>query len=210
MGLGNWIDPCRTALLIVDMQADFASPNGALGRAGVDISATSAALDAAGRLASAARAAGAALVFVALRTAPDSDSAAWAERLRRRGQGELGGGLCRAGEAGAAFVGPVPDADDLIVAKTRYSGFFGTDLDAQLRRRGIDTLVICGLTTECCVDSTVRDAFQLDYHLFLVGDACAAYEADLHRAALRALEINCAILVTTDQIVAAWGGGDLG
>ena len=60
-----------------------------------------------------------------------------------------------------------------------------------------DTLVIAGLTTECCVDSTARDAFERDYHVFIASDAVAAYEADLHDGALKALELNCAMLATS-------------
>jgi ureidoacrylate peracid hydrolase len=204
-GLADWIEPARAALLVIDMQVDFASPEGALGRAGVDLSAVPAALAAARRLAVAARAAGAPVTFVGLQTTPGTDSPAWSERMRRRGgTQEEEGALCRMGEPGAAFVGPTPEPGELVIGKTRYSGFFRTDLDETLRARNIDTLVVCGLTTECCVDCTVRDAFHLDYHVFLAADACAAYEADLHGGALKSLELNCAILVDTDEVTRAW------
>ena len=207
--LRAWVAPARTALLIVDMQTDFASPEGSMGRAGADLTSVPAALAAARRLADAARAAGAPVVFVGLMTAPEDDSAAWAERLRRRG-GVLGGdpaadlALCRTGTLGAAFVGPIPLVGEAIVPKLRYSGFFRTDLDAQLQRLGVDTLVVAGLTTDCCVDCTVRDAFHLDYHVFVAADACAAYDAALHAATLKSLALNCAILTTTDEVEAAW------
>ena len=200
----EWISPPRAALVIVDMQVDFAAADGALGRLGADLSAVPAALAAAERLAGAARGAGAAVIFVGLRTSPDTDPPAWAERQRRRGGGGEGP-LCRVGERGADFIGPQPRTGDSIVAKTRYSGFFETDLDARLRASGADTVVVCGLTTECCVDATACDAFQLGYHVFVAADACAAYEADLHVAALRRMALNCAIVVSVDQIEAAWG-----
>ena len=203
----TWLDPRRTALLIVDVQVDFASPEGVMGRAGVDLSAVPAALDAAERLAIGARAAGIPVVFTQLVTRPETDSAAWNERFRRRGLDPVdAAALCRAGDPGCDFVGPGPAPGDLVIAKTRYSGFFGTDLADQLRRRGVDTLVICGLTTECCVDSTVRDAFQQDFHVFLAPDACAAYEPDLHAGALKALDLNCAILAHSPAILPAWTG----
>ncbi len=91
-----------------------------------------------------------------------------------------------------------------MIAKTRYSAFFGTDLDAALKALGVDTLVLCGLTTECCIDCTASDAFHLDYQVFVASDACTAYEADLHGAALKALALNCAILVSSAEIVEAW------
>ena len=204
VALADWIAPDRTALLLIDMQVDFAAPDGALGLAGVDMSVVEPALAQAERLA--ARAAGAAVVFIGLQTDPASDSPAWRTRmLRRGGDPDEEGALCRAGDRGAEFYGPAPMASELVVLKTRYSGFFGTELDTTLKALRIDTLVVCGLTTECCVDCTVRDAFHLDFQVFLAGDACAAYEPDLHQGALKSLELNCAILVTTDAVAAAWG-----
>jgi nicotinamidase-related amidase len=206
-GLSAWIAPRRTALVVVDMQTDFASPEGAMGRAGANLAAVPTALVAARRLADAARAAGAPVVFVGLMTAPQDDSSAWAERLRRLGGDPAAGlALCRADTPGATFVGPVPQVGEPVVPKLRYSGFFRTDLDAQLQRLGVDTLVIAGLTTDCCVDCTVRDAFHLDYQVFVAADACAAYDVDLHTATLQGLAQNCAILVTADAVIAAWTG----
>jgi ureidoacrylate peracid hydrolase len=206
-GLAAWIAPSRTALLVIDMQVDFALAEGVLGGFGVDLSSVGPALEAAQTLVDAARKAGVAVVFIGLQTSPEQDSVAWNERMRRQGgDPEQDSALCRIGTPGAAFVGPQPAPGELVIAKMRYSGFFRTDLDAELRARGLDTLVACGLTTECCVDCTVRDAFHLDYHVFIARDASAAYESDLHEGALKSLELNCAILVDTSQVVAAWAG----
>ena len=203
-GLAAWIDPKRTAVLAIDMQVDFASREGALGDA-VDLSSVPAALKAAVKLVTAARRAGVAVVFVGLATDIRTDSAVWRERMRRMGgDAESDSGLCRAGTKGATFVGPTPEAGEAVVFKTRYSGFYDTNLDQVLRELHADTLVVCGLTTECCVDCTVRDGFHLDYHLFVATDACAAYEATLHEGALKSLEANCAILIDTDAAVSAW------
>ena len=122
----------------------------------------------------------------------------------RGGDPEAESDLCRAGQPGSDFYGPKPLAGETVIEKTRYSAFYGTDLDARLKALGVDTLVVCGLTTECCVDSTVRDAFHHDYHAFVVADACAAYEHDLHEGALKSLELSYALLTDTDQVVAAW------
>ena len=204
-GLASWIAPARTALLVVDMQADFALPDGACGRAGANLSTVPAALGAAERLARAARPAGATVIFVGLMATAAEESPAWNERLRRRGDDPVAvNAVCRAGTPGAAFVGPTPAAGELVMAKQRYSAFHRTQLDAELKARRIDTLVVCGLTTECCVEGTVRDAFNLDYHVFVARDACAAYEPDLHAAALKTMEINCAILASADEITRAW------
>jgi len=205
--LANWIAPDRAALLVIDMQVDFASPEGAAGRWELDLSTVPAALASARWLVSAARSARVPVVFAGLSTTPQTDSPAWGERMRRLGGDPLADiAICRAGETGSAFVGPTPEPGDLVIHKTRYSAFWGTDLDARLKALGVDTLVLTGLTTECCVDGTARDAFNLDYHVFVVADACAAYAPDLHAGALKMLNLNTALLTDTVDVVAAWSG----
>jgi len=206
--LAGWIAPGRTAVLVIDMQVDFASPEGVLG-AFIDMGVVAPALVAAEKLVADARMVGVPVVFVGLSTSPETDSPAWNERMRRRGgDPDTDAALCRAGQPGSAFYGPQPEPGERVVLKTRYSGFVGTDLDAQLKQMGVDTLVVAGLTTECCVDSTVRDAFSLDYHVFVAADACAAYEADIHVASLKVMELNSAILTDTAAIADAWKGAD--
>ena len=73
-----------------------------------------------------------------------------------------------------------PAPDDIVVRKTRVGAFSTTDLDAQLRERGIDTLLLAGISTSGVVLSTVRDAADRDYALFGVADACADPEPDVH------------------------------
>jgi ureidoacrylate peracid hydrolase len=202
--LKAWIAPSRTAVLVIDMQVDFASPEGALG-AHVDMRLVQPAVAAAETLVAKARAAGVPVVFVGLFTTPETDSSTWRERMRRRGgDPDSEGAICRLGQPGSDFYGPQPTPGELVIKKVRYSGFLGTDLDARLKTMGVDTLVVAGLTTECCVDSTVRDAFDLDYHVFVAADACAAYEADLHAASLKVMALNSAILTDTARIAQAW------
>jgi nicotinamidase-related amidase len=201
----DWIAPSRTALVIIDMQVDFAAPEGVIGRMGVDMSGLAPALAAAERLAGAARASGTPVVFVGLFTSPDTDSPAWRERMARRGgDPDVESDLCRAGQAGSDFYGPKPLDGELVIEKSRYSAFVGTDLERRLRARGVDTLVLCGLTTECCVDCTARDAFHADFQVFVPVDACAAYEVDIHEAALKIMGLNFAILTETDAVADAW------
>ena len=205
MSLPTWIAPTRTALVIVDMQVDFAAPQGLSAQWGMDLTAVPGALAAADRLAGAAREAGAPVIFVGLFTTPETDSEVWHERGRRRGHDpQESPALCRADAPGSDFFGPQPQADELVFRKTRYSPFWDTDIAARLRAMGVDTLVLAGLTTECCIDSTARDAFNHDFHVFIPVDACAAYEAELHEASLRTLDLNTAILTDTDSVVAAW------
>lgn len=205
-GLADWVDPKRTAVVVIDIQVDFASPEGVLGKAGVDMSITEPAVAAASKLVEKARDAGVPVIFVGLQTDEATDSPVWGEWRRRKSGVDEGGGLCRTGTTGADFFGPQPLPGETVVPKLRYSGFFGTSLDAILKARNIDTIVACGLTTECCVDCTVRDAFHLDYFVYVPTDACAAYDEDIHVSALKSLELNCATLITTDDLFGAWAG----
>jgi ureidoacrylate peracid hydrolase len=201
----EWVAPARTALLVIDIQVDFASRDGAAALAGHDLSAVPPAVANAARLAESARAAGVPVIFVNLQTHAEDDSPAWIERARRRGDApQKALALCRASTRGAELVLSPDSAGDLVITKRRYTAFLGTSLDSVLKERHIDTLVVCGLTTECCVDSTVRDAFHRDYHVFLAGDACASYDSKLHDAAVRNLDVNFAIVVPTEDVVAAW------
>ena len=201
--LKDWIAPGRTALLLVDMQADFASPDGAMGRAGADLGMTQGAIENAVLLAEAARAASVPCLFARLITRADNETGLWRDWMKRRGA-ELDAPICRDGTRGAEFIGPRPLPGEAVFSKSRYDAFAGTGLDAHLKGSRRDTLVIAGLTTECCVDSTTRSAFERDYHVFIARDAVAAYALDLHEAALKALALNCAILADSEEIAAAW------
>ena len=198
----EWVAPGRTALVLVDMQVDFAAPDGALARQGHDMSAAEAAVAKAESLAAAARRAGVAIVFVRLITRPQDDTGVKREYRARRGHDDSP--LCAEGTRGAEFVGPQLQGGDYVVSKTCYSGFKGTRLEESLRAMGRDTLVIAGLTTECCVQSTAFDGFERDFHVFIASDAVAAYTASMHEAALKTLELNCAQLFPSEAFAAAW------
>lgn len=199
----RWIAPHRTALVLIDCQVDFACADGVLGKQGYDMAAPQAAVAKAQMLAAAARAAGVKLVFVRLITRPGDESENLREYKRRRGS-DQDAPLCAEGTRGAEFFGPQPQGGDYVVSKSRYSGFTGTRLEESLRVMGRDTLVIAGLTTECCIDATARDAFERDFHVFIASDAVAAYEPDLHHTALKALKLNCALAFSTEEVIRMW------
>jgi ureidoacrylate peracid hydrolase len=142
-------------------------------------------------------------LFVRLITRASDETIMVQEWKTRRGR-KTEAPLCREGSRGAEFVEPLPRDGEAVFSKSRYDAFSGTGLDAHLRGLKRDTLVIAGLTTECCVESTARHAFERDYHVFIARDAVAAYQRGLHEAALKALELNCAILAESREIAAAW------
>ncbi len=198
------IDPARTALVVIDVQEDFVSPAGAAGQWGIDLSILDAPLDNVETLIAAARARGVTLVFVRVVTQADTDSDALKALHQRKGRPPQALDICRVGTPGVDYYRVRPEPGDMEVAKRLYSSFVGTDFDARLRAKGIENLVIVGFTTDCCVDCTARDAFHLDYNVFVVTDACAAYDADLHYGALNGLSKNCALLTDTGSVLNAW------
>jgi ureidoacrylate peracid hydrolase len=202
----DWIAPKRTALLVIDCQVDFGGTDGEMARRGADMTAPQAALEKAQVLVEAARSAGVAVVFVRLITNPSAESYVIREaRARQKDyQGEDGPDLCVEGTRGADFVGPQPLPGEAIISKNRYSAFSHTGLGEQLHAGGVDTLVLAGLTTECCVASSAWDGFEQDFHVFIAADACAAYEKDLHSHALKALASSGSVVSDTAVFADFW------
>ena len=171
-----------TALILIDCQVDFGSPDGAMARQGRDIRSAQAALTQAAILVDAARAAKVPVIFVRLLTPA--------------------GELCVEGTPGAGFCGPRPQPGERVISKSRYSAFARTGLAEDLQ--GITNLVLAGLTTECCVASSAWDALERDFHVLVAADACAAYEDDMHRGTLKALALSGVTVADTAQFVASW------
>jgi nicotinamidase-related amidase len=102
-------------------------------------------------------------------------------------------------------LGPRPG--DHVVRKRQWGAFYGTDLDLQLRRRGRDTLILCGISTNYGVESTARDAYERGYQQVLVEDASSARSAEDHAFALRVTFSRIARIRTTAQVLKALGAG---
>lgn len=178
------IDLSQTAALVVDMQNDFGAKGGMLDLAGIDISSNQAVIEPTGRLLAAARQAGIIVVYLKMGYQADLSDLGAAEtpnRIRHPSVGTPVTGpdgrtsrvLIRDTWSTAIVDELSPHASDVVLYKTRYSGFYGTELDGVLRSRGVRSLIVTGWTTSVCVESTIRDAFFRDYRCVLVED-CAA------------------------------------
>ena len=101
----------------------------------------------------------------------------------------------------------VPELDrqpsDLEIVKRQWGAFYGTDLDMQLRHRGLSTIVLCGIATEAGVESTARDAYERGYHLVFASDAMAGIHAESHANAVERIFPRIGRVRTTQQILAA-------
>jgi len=198
----DWIAPSRTAVIVIDCQVDFGAPDGEMARRGADMTAPQAALAKAQALVDAARDARVKVVFVRLLTHPGSENRRAREARERRGDEEPD--FCVEGTRGADFIGPQPEPGEMIISKTRYNAFAHTGLADQLHAAGVDTLVLAGLTTECCVASSAWAGFEHDFHIFLAADACATYEEALHHNALKALALSGATVATSGDFAENW------
>lgn len=192
------IDPGRTAVIVVDMQNAFASRGGLLDIAGMDISGAPAVVRSVGAVLEGARAARIPIVYLQMGFKPDLSNSGgpqspnWHKELALRLMNcrpELKGKLLVEGTWDFAIVDELaPRLGDLVIVKTRYSGFARTSLDGDLRSRGIRYLLFCGIATNVCVESTLRDAFFLDYWPILISDAAMAAGTAAHEASLFNIE----------------------
>ena len=178
------IDLGKSAVVVVDMQNAFASKNGMLDIAGVDISGAQAVIQSVAGVLEVARRAGVPVVYLQMGFKPDLSNSGgpstpnWHKELALRLMAcrpELKGKLLTEGKWDFAIVDDLkPKAGDLVVVKTRYSGFANTSLDAELKSRGIQYLFFTGIATNVCVETTLRHAFVLDYWPILISDAVMA------------------------------------
>jgi nicotinamidase-related amidase len=185
------IDAGRTALLIIDMQRDFLEPGGFGEALGNDVTRLSAIVPACRSLLEAARTAGLTVIHTREGHRPDMTDAprAKVERgapsLRIGDRGPMGRILIR-GEAGHAIIAELaPAAGEPVLDKPGKGAFYQTDLELMLRNRGIDALLVCGVTTEVCVHTSVREANDRGYRCIVVGDCCASYFPEFHEVGLR-------------------------
>ncbi len=171
----------ETALVVVDMQNAYSKPGGYTSVAGFDVSGAPAVISQINVVLDAVRKAGATVVFFQNGWDPDYVEAGgpgspnWykSNALKTmRAKPEYAGKLLAKGGWDYAMVDEIqPQPGDIVVPKTRYSGFYNSTFDSALRARGIRNLVFCGIATNVCVESTLRDGFFLEYFCIVLEDA---------------------------------------
>lgn len=213
--LSELIDPKHTAVLVIDIQNDYCSKGGHRDRLGLQL--------VVGRetlirniksLIEEARRAKVLIVYTQQTDLPNhmSHSASMLYRLTKlvpstRTPEEKFSQETKAieGTWGWKIVNDVkPLEDDLVVRKHRASAFVGTDLDILLRANNIKTLAICGVVTQACVESTVRDAFHRDYFIVYLKDCVDSYDKDLHKGSLRYMEKLFGGVYTLNEVIRVW------
>ena len=184
------IDLARTALIIIDMQRDFLEPGGFGAALGNDVARLQAAVGPCREMLAAARGRGMLVIHTREGHRPDLSDA---PRLKvERGDpatrigapGPMGRILVR-GEPGHDIIAELyPQAGEPVIDKPGKGAFYQTDLDLMLRNRDIETLLVAGVTTEVCVNTTVREANDRGYRCVVLSDCCASYFPEFHAAGL--------------------------
>jgi ureidoacrylate peracid hydrolase len=210
--LDTQIDPAHAALVLVDVQNDCVHPDGLMARRKLanfedTTSLVPQALPRLARLLEAARAVNLAVVFVQMVGDQKYVAPPMLALQRRRRRGDGASALLE-GTWGGEFYGdlrPNGRAREFVVRKHRYSAFWGTNLDLILRSNGIKTLVMTGVATSGCVESTTRDAFFNSYYVVTAADCCADYDVARHENSLRKMDISFGYVVPSETILKAWG-----
>lgn len=193
--------PANAALLVIDVQNDFVADGGFFDKIGADVKTVQKAMPNLERLVGEARNAGVPVIFVQAIYDPEYLSAAMRERNLRRAV-ELP--RCLTGSWGADFYSVRPAPGEPVVIKHRYSAILNTELDALLKSRGIRSLLLTGVATDTCVESTGRDAYFIDYYVTIVADCCGAASESDHLGALKRFDRDYGAIVTSDDLVSAW------
>jgi len=206
--LADKVQPAHTALLVIDMQNDFCANDGFVAKGGRDVSLVQSMAKHLPGFIELARRAGVLVVFVRCDYSTPQNrylSDVWLEQAaRRQGGGYTLSPVCQSGERGAEYYGVRPDDTDIVVTKHRYDAFHGTDLDLILRSNGVRTVVLTGVSTHVCVETTARTAFVRDYYTVVVADGCAAYSAQEHEASLKVIDHFFAEVAVMDAIRPHW------
>lgn len=173
-----------TAVVVIDVQNDFCDHAGVHGHRGSDLTWVQEVVDPINGLIEEARRNGVPVIFV--QTHHDRWSDAEASYIRDSPVGPLH--HVQPGGWGSQFYKLTPEPQDYVLTKRRYSAFFGTELELILRNLGVRTLMVTGVATNVCVETTVRDACMRDFDAVVVKECVAAYSEQAHQAALDNVE----------------------
>lgn len=190
----------QTAVIVVDMQNDFCSAEGALAQLGFDVSRNQEVARGLPSFLKTVREQGALVVWVLQGARAEFVSDARRERAAamQRGVTEI----AEAGTWGAQlYEGLIPEPEDVTMEKSKYSAFVGTPLRNMLQARGLTKLVVCGTAANVCVDSTVRDAYMSDYVVAVPRDLVGSTRTELAESALENLAFYFCDVVDSAELI---------
>ncbi len=197
----DWVDPKRTAILVIDMQNDFCSQKGASGKSG-DYAFRCEAAENLTTFLGAARAKRVSILHVKTIHSEWTDTPAWLGRSKE------GPNICRIGTWGSEWWEDFPELrprnSEYMVIKHRYSAFIGTDLDLVLRSRELSNVILAGISTNWCIESTARDAFMLGYKTVVLADCTTSKTREMHASSLDIIGNGFGVVTTSPLVCKEW------
>jgi len=204
--------PAQCALVIIDMQRDFLEPGGFGAMLGNDVSQLRRAIEPNQRLLAAWRSAGLLTIHTREGHRPDLADLSTAKKIRGGGDTTIGdvgpmGRILIRGEAGHDIIPELyPAPGEPVIDKPGKGAFYATDLHTILQHRGITQLIVTGVTTEVCVNTTIREANDRGYDCLCVADCCASYFPEFHEFGLKMIKAQGGIfgwVADADAVIAA-------
>ncbi len=202
------VDMVKAAVLVVDMQNDYCHEDGCLAKGNNDVSLSQKMVPTLKNFLTETRRYQMPIIHIRTIHSKWTDSPSW--RLRLKTWNADINKFLRPGSWGAEFYKIIPETDEYIVTKHRFSAFIDTDLDLVLRSQGIRTTILTGEATNVCVQATAWDGYMKDYYTVILGDCTAAFSAEEHEAALSSMERLIGITTTSETIIEAWRIGKKG
>ena len=210
--LAKKIDPRHAALIVVDVQNDFCAEGGMMAREGNDLTLVQEMVPRLRQLIEVARSAGVLIIYIqSIYGVAGNEylSETWIEQAKRRRRGSyVEYPVCEAGSWNFEFYdGIQPTKGEVVVNKHRFSAFQGGDLEVVLRSRRIRTLIMTGVATNVCVETTAREAFVKDFYIVFVSDCTATYAVEDHEATLSNMDRYFGEVVPYGELETLWAKG---
>ncbi len=178
-GIGAYLEPKKSAVLIIDMQNDFCHPEGAFAKSGSNLVNIHRMVPILKRFVDSARSLRVGIIHV--RSFHDEKYLPPPMLARNRQLGRERG-ICPEGGWGSEFYQIIPGENEMVLTKHTYSAFIGTDLQQRLVAQSIETVMVTGVLTNVCCESTLRHGFMLGFYTVLVEDCCASVDQLAHLA----------------------------
>ena len=197
------LSSANTALLVVDVQNDFCHNQGVFSKyKSATLDHVEQAVSKLSALIEKCRQSNLPIIFIRTTHSDWTNSPSWLKRMEGAGEKMR---ICAPDSWGSNFYNVSPKEGDCIVTKHRYSAFIGTDLDLILKSKGIENILVTGVATNVCVESTARDAYHRDYNVILIEDCCGAYDKAEHAATLNNISKFFGTVTTAETLIATLG-----
>jgi ureidoacrylate peracid hydrolase len=197
------VDLANSAVLVVDIQNDWCHEDGVYAKGGNDVAILQDTVPKVEELLAGARRYKVPIVHIKTTHSRWTDSPSWRARLPKSFNIDTGAFL-KPGSWGAEFYKIVPQDDEYIVTKHRYSAFVDTDLDLALRSTGIRTIIMTGFASNVCVQATALHGFMRDYYVVILEDCTATFSTQEHRIALTHMHTFGLVTSNAGTIIEAW------